>query len=83
MITNERQYGITRNQAKNFARALEEFDAEAPKRAGVHPSLVQAEREAIASQLASLRGEIEEYERLKSAGVSAIVESLIDDSRKT
>ncbi len=60
MITNERQYGITRNRAKSFERALEEFDADSPKRAGVHPRLVQAEREAIASQLASLREEIEE-----------------------
>ena len=78
MITNERQYRITRNRANRFEQALEEFNADAPKRAGVHPRLVQAEREAMESQLASLRGELEEYEHLKSAGVSAIVVTSID-----
>ena len=79
MITNERQYRITRNKAKSFERSLEEFDAGSPKRAGVHPKLVQAERDALVSQLASLREELEEYEHLKSAGVSAIVVSSIDE----
>lgn len=78
MITNERQYRITRNMAKRFERALEGFDADSPKRADMHPRLVQAEREAITSQLASLREELEEYSQLKSAGVSAIVVSSLD-----
>ena len=79
MITNERQYRITRSKARGFERALEQFDAGSPKRADVHPGLVQAEREAIASQLASLREELEEYDQLKSAGVSAIVVSSLDE----
>lgn len=45
MITNERQYRITRKRANGFQRALEEFEADAPQRADVHPRLVQAERE--------------------------------------
>ena len=55
MITNERQYRITRNKAGGFARAIEEFDAKAHERTGVHPRLVQAEREAMESQLADLQ----------------------------
>ena len=79
MITNERQYRITRNKVKSFERALAEFDANAPQRAEVHPRLVQAEREAMEAQLASLREELEEYERLKSVGVSAIAVTSIDE----
>ena len=79
MITNERQYRITRNKVKSFERALAEFDANAAQRAEVHPRLVQAEREAMEAQLASLREELEEYERLKSVGVSAIAVTSIDE----
>ena len=78
MITNERQYRITRNKAKRFARAIKEFDANARERSDVHPRLIQAERDAIESQLADLREELAEYERLQSADVSVITEVSID-----
>ena len=63
MITNERQYRITRTKAKGFAQAIKEFDEPSRERLRVHPRLVQAEREALASQLADLHDELEEYER--------------------
>ena len=66
MIGNERQYGITRNAALDFTRAIKEFDANAPERADMHPRLLRAERDAMESQLADLRQELEEYEQLKS-----------------
>ena len=72
MITNERQYRITRKKAHGFAHAIEEFDAKSYSRPDLHPRLVQAEREAMESQLADLREELEEYERLKSAELSVI-----------
>ena len=72
MITNERQYRITRRKAHGFAHAIEEFDANSYSRMDVHPRLVQAEREAMESQLADLQEELEEYEQLKSAEVSVI-----------
>ena len=72
MIANERQYRITRKKAQGLARIIEEFDARSDDRAGVHPRLLQAELEAMESQLADLREELEEYERLKSADVSVI-----------
>ena len=82
MITNERQYRITRNAALSFARGIEEFDAKSDGRTDVHPRLLQAEREAMESQLADLQEELEEYERLKSSGLSVIsvasFEELVD-----
>ena len=72
MITNERQYRITRKKALEFAEAIEAFDAGAAERADVHPRLLQAEREAMESQLADLRAELDEYEQLKSADPSVI-----------
>ena len=72
MITNERQYRITRSKALSFARAMEESDASSDERTDVHARLLQAEREAMESQLADLREELEEYEQLKSAALSVI-----------
>ena len=72
MITNERQYRITRKKAADFARAIKEFDAASRERADVHPKLLRAELAGMRSQLADLREELEEYEELKSADPSAI-----------
>ena len=72
MIANERQYRIARKKALGFAHAIEEFAAASDDRPDVHPRLVQAEREALESQLAELREELEEYERLRSAGLWVI-----------
>ena len=72
MITNERQYRITRKRAVGFARAIEQFDTNSQEHADVHPRLVRAELEALKSQLADLRAELGEYEELKSANRSAI-----------
>ena len=40
MITNERQYRITRKKAAGFARAIEEFDARLQESTTVHPMTV-------------------------------------------
>lgn len=79
MITNEKQYKITRNKAKGFAQVIEEFDAQEHERLGVHPRLVEAELEAMESQLADLQEELEEYERLQSADLSVISVTSFDD----
>lgn len=79
MITNQRQYRITRNKAKRFEEALAEFEARAGERTDVHPRLMLAEQEAMQAQLGVLRGEIEEYERLSKAGVAAVVVRSIDE----
>ena len=72
MITNERQYRITRNKALSFAHAIEEFNARPEEPTDVHARLLQAEREAMESQLMELREELEEFEQLKSADLSVI-----------
>lgn len=79
MITNERQYRITKAKTKRFVDALEEFERKADERADVHPRLLLAEREAMEAQLAVLRAEVEEYERVRDAGVSGVVVTSIDE----
>jgi transcriptional regulator with XRE-family HTH domain/Zn-dependent peptidase ImmA (M78 family) len=78
MITNERQYKITRNEADRFRKAINEF-ASSAIRDDVHPRIIQAEREAMESQLADLQAEIAEYEHLKSADLSIISINSFDE----
>jgi ribosome-binding protein aMBF1 (putative translation factor) len=63
MIKNERQYLITKAQAKKFKEAIETFDN---KTTNTHPRLAKAEREALESQLADLKWQLDEYEKLRS-----------------
>ncbi|MET3858666.1 helix-turn-helix transcriptional regulator [Rhizobium sp. OAE497] len=70
MITNERQYRITRSQADRFKKALTEFSLQ--KREGVHPRLVQAEREALESQISDLELELANFDSLKSQDLAMI-----------
>src|SRR6267378_7170158 len=58
MITNERQYKITRSEADRFRRAIGELTANQAAREGVHPRHLQAE--------------LVEYDRLKSPDLSVI-----------
>ena len=79
MITNERQYKITRKKAAGFASAIEQFNTNSQERTDVHPRLLRAELEALKSQLVDLRTELEEYEQLKSADLSAISVASFDE----
>ncbi len=67
MITNERQYKITKAQAEKFANALETVRKQARGQPELHPLLVQAREDAIVSQLADLHAQLAEYEALKTA----------------
>jgi len=78
MITNERQYKITRSEADRFRKAIKDM-TEGPARANVHPRILQAEREAMESQLADLLAELAEYDRLKSADLSVISINSFDE----
>ena len=78
MITNERQYKITRSEADNFRKAIDEL-AKGPARVDVHPRLLQAEREAMESQLADLKAELAEYDSLKSADLAMISINSFDE----
>ncbi|HMP06722.1 MAG TPA: XRE family transcriptional regulator [Lacipirellulaceae bacterium] len=74
MIKNERQFRITRSAAEKFERLISELEqADAD---GVRPDLLRvAELSGLRSQLADLRTQIEEYERLKS-GHEVLLETL-------
>ena len=81
VIKNERQYRITRAQAERFERALDQVRAVPAAEAGsgsVHPLLRKAEGEALASQLADLRGQLAEYEALASGGQRTFVSDDLD-----
>ena len=71
MITNERQYRITRSWVQKFQEAVR-VHADMPVPDDVDPRLFQLEREALEGQLATLQEELAEYERLKSPELSEI-----------
>lgn len=72
MISNERQYRITKTEVDRFRQALAVFDAQAVTRTNTHPILIKAERDALASQLEDLTDEIREYEILQAGKLSTI-----------
>ena len=63
MIRNERQYIITKAQVKKFKKALDDFNKE---KSSAHPMLVNAQKDAIKSELAVLENQVKEYEKLRS-----------------
>ncbi len=64
MIENERQYIITKAQARKFREALSQFDE---RRTAVEPALLKAQKDAMKSQLDELETQVKEYERLKTS----------------
>jgi HTH-type transcriptional regulator/antitoxin HigA len=72
MITNERQFRISKSQLEKLQGAASNFDIhEASKRTG-SPVLAQAELAALQSQVDELTEEIREYEALKSGVVRVL-----------
>ena len=63
MIRNARQYRITHAQAMKLEQALAQVKAGASHSA-VHPRLLQAEQDALTSQLADVREQLGEYDAL-------------------
>lgn len=63
MIKNEKQYRITKAQARRFENALAEIAVQR-RPANITPRLWRAQREAAASQLADLREQLASYDRL-------------------
>ena len=72
MITNERQFRITRAQLEKLEEAAHRFDMdEASRRIGSRV-LAEAELGAIKSQASDLSAQIHEYEALKSGNVRTL-----------
>ena len=76
MIKNERQYLITKGQAKKFKEAIEAFDNQTT---ATNPLLAKAQRDALESQLAELNAQLEEYERLRSGRLRKLKKSSFQD----
>ena len=64
MIRKEREYKITRAQAKLFADILLDFDANPPSGDAI---LIKAQRDSLTAQLEDLTEEIKTYEALKGS----------------
>ena len=58
MIKNERQYRIAKAQTAKFEEALRAFATESRNDRTTHPRLIKAQKDAIQSQLESLRREL-------------------------
>jgi ribosome-binding protein aMBF1 (putative translation factor) len=69
MIKNERQYRIAKAQAAKFEEALKAFAVESRNDRTTHPRLIKAQKDAMQSQLESLRRELTEYEDLESGNM--------------
>jgi DNA-binding transcriptional regulator YiaG len=69
VITNERQYRISRAQLKRFEDDLAAHDARTPS-ADVDPRLHQAMREALASEADELRAQLKHYEQLRDGAIT-------------
>lgn len=69
MITNERQYRISKSEAERFEQALAGSDEHTAR---LHPLLRQAMRDGLQSQLDELRAQIKAYEHLRDGGVTVL-----------
>ncbi len=72
MITNERQYKITKNQLQSFEQAHAAALATDPA-PGVQPRIQQAMQEGLASQIEDLREQVRRFEALRAGEVAGIV----------
>jgi len=66
MITNERQYKITKAQAEKFKDALGQFSEIDLARQGIDPVIIAAQRSSLEQQLADLQADLTRYEKLRS-----------------
>lgn len=69
MITNERQYRISRSERDKFQRALETFDPLIQIKSGIDPLIVDAQKRAIKSQIQELNEELERFESLQAGEI--------------
>lgn len=67
MITNDRQFRVTRTQAQRFRAALDTYDPLELVRQGLDPLIVEAQRTGMEQQLRELERAIQKYEALRSS----------------
>ena len=74
MITNQRQYRITKAQLQRFGAALADLQERLSKHRGPHQTLIQAQVDALRSQIDELREQLAEYDALE-AGREKVLEA--------
>ena len=79
MIKNERQYRITKAQAVKLEEALERVTSASGDASLVHPRLQRAQADALQSQLADLRTQLEVYDALRSQQQTAFAIESFDE----
>lgn len=72
------EYRITKAQAKKFEQALAQLPKERAVEKGVHPRLTKAQKDAMKSQLDSLRKQIKGYEVLRRRGGKTLDVNIIE-----
>jgi HTH-type transcriptional regulator / antitoxin HigA len=72
MITNERQYRITKGQFRRLREAVDHLEAEAAARREQSDVLANAELEALKSECEILATQIEEYESLVAGNIATL-----------
>jgi ribosome-binding protein aMBF1 (putative translation factor) len=82
MIKNEKQYRITKAQARRFEEALAEL-ARQQRPSNITPRLWQAQRDAAESQVQELQEQIDAYERLNVGKSKEFVLETVEDLPKT
>ena len=79
MITNERQYRITKAQIEKFKAAIGAFDTKAATEQTKSKILAKAELAALQSEFEILTMQLHEYEALKSGTVEVLKASTLED----
>jgi ribosome-binding protein aMBF1 (putative translation factor) len=82
MIKNEKQYRITKAQARRFEEALADL-ARQERPSNITPRLWQAQRDAAESQLQELQEQIDAYEGLHMGKSKELVLEAMEDLPKT
>src|SRR5262245_31653902 len=79
MITNERQYKITRTEIERFRTALQGFNELELVKEGIDPIIIAAQRSSLEQQLKDLESQVADYEKLRSGRVKRLFPSSIAD----
>jgi len=70
MITNDRQYKISKSQIENFQHSLDSLTLTSDNAKNIHLKLFEVQKSAIESQLKDLISDVREYENLKEGKIA-------------
>ena len=82
MITNERQYSITKRQLKKLRKAIKDFDAKGIAESVGSEIIAAAELNALKSEEISLANQVKEYENLRAGEITKLTASNLDELPK-